>query len=116
MRCPLLMIRGARYPVFPSSHHRGGGVLMLARRRVMPHDIDGQVHWHEPAGPTTAGLSRFRRPRTVYDQFMSDEGIPIVRGPAIASLLDLPLAPWARIGGRGSYIQLFGTENAWGSY
>jgi quercetin dioxygenase-like cupin family protein len=82
----------------------------------MPHDIDGQVHWHEPAGPTTAGLSRFRRPRTVYDQFMADEGVPILRGPAIASLLDVPLAPWARLGGRGSYIQLFGTENAWGSY
>ncbi|MDB5409790.1 MAG: reactivating factor for ethanolamine ammonia lyase [Rhodospirillales bacterium] len=82
----------------------------------MPHDADGQVHWHEPAGLTTAGLSRFRRPRTVYDRFMEDEGIPIVRGAAIGSLLDLPLASWARTGGRGSYIQLFGTENAWGSY
>jgi quercetin dioxygenase-like cupin family protein len=82
----------------------------------MPHDVDGQIHWHEPAGPTTAGLSRFRRPRTVYDRFIEDEGIPVLRGTAIASLLDLPLAPWARLGGRGSYIQLFGTENAWGSY
>jgi mannose-6-phosphate isomerase-like protein (cupin superfamily) len=82
----------------------------------MPHDVDGQVHWHEPAGLTPAGLSRFRRPRTVYDRFMDDEDIPILRGMAVASLLDLPMAPWARTGGRGSYIQLFGTENAWGSY
>src|SRR5438552_18292602 len=29
---------------------------------------------------------------------------------------DLPLAPWKRLGGRGSYIQLFGTEGLWGSY
>ena len=29
---------------------------------------------------------------------------------------DLPLAPWRRLGGRGSYIQLYGTEGLWGAY
>ena len=29
---------------------------------------------------------------------------------------DLPLAPWKRLGGRGSYIQLYGTEGLWGIY
>src|SRR5262249_30010453 len=29
---------------------------------------------------------------------------------------DLPLAPWKRLGGRGSYIQLFGTEGLLGLY
>jgi quercetin dioxygenase-like cupin family protein len=110
------MTGGARYPVFPSSQYRCGVVFLIERRRAMPHDIDGQVHWHEPAGPTTAGLSRFRRRLTVYDRFMADEGIPVLRGTAIASLLEVPLAHWTRLGGRGSYVQLFGTENAWGSY
>ena len=26
------------------------------------------------------------------------------------------MAPWKRLGGRGSYIQLYGTEGKWGSY
>ena len=29
---------------------------------------------------------------------------------------DLPLVPWKRLGGRGSFIQLFGTEGLWGMY
>ncbi len=29
---------------------------------------------------------------------------------------NLPLAPWPRMGGRGSYIQLHGTEGKWGAY
>jgi hypothetical protein len=29
---------------------------------------------------------------------------------------DLPLASWPRLGGRGSYIQLYGTEGLWGCY
>jgi hypothetical protein len=29
---------------------------------------------------------------------------------------DLPLQPWKRMGGRGTYIQLYGTEGKWGCY
>src|SRR5579859_6464936 len=82
----------------------------------MPHDVPGQVHWHEPAGGEQAGLTTFRRPPSAYDAFMAAEGVPCFRGPGIASVLNLPLAPWPRLGGRGSYIQLHGTEGQWGCY
>ena len=51
-----------------------------------------------------------------YDQFMESEGVPVFRGIGVRTVLDLPLAPWKRLGGRGSYIQLHGTEGLWGQY
>ena len=75
----------------------------------MPHDKD-QTHWHEPAGTRKAGYGQFRKLPTPYDAFMEAEGIPVYRDIGIRRVQDLPLAPWKRQGGRGSYIQLFGTE------
>jgi quercetin dioxygenase-like cupin family protein len=51
-----------------------------------------------------------------YDRFMEAEGVPVYRGIGVRRVQDLPLASWRRIGGRGSYIQLYGTEGLWGSY
>ena len=82
----------------------------------MPHELDGHVHWHEPAGLTPAGLSRFRRPPTAYDRFMDNEGIGVLRGMQIPQLADVPLSPWPRMGGSGRYLQPNGTEGLWGSY
>ena len=42
--------------------------------------------------------------------------IPIYRDIGVSKVQNLPLAPWPRLGGRGSYIQLHGTEGKWGSY
>src|SRR5580692_2747976 len=80
----------------------------------MPHD--GAVHWHEPKDGQKAGLGKFGRPPMPYDRFMEAEGIPVHRGIGVRTVFDLPLAPWKRLGGRGSYIQLFGTEGLWGMY
>lgn len=74
------------------------------------------THWHEPAGNKKAGLGEFKKQPTPYDQFMVDEDIPIFRDLGIPNVRDLPLAPWKRIGGRGSYIQLYGTETKWGHH
>jgi quercetin dioxygenase-like cupin family protein len=82
----------------------------------MPHEFDGHVHWHEPAGLSPAGLSRFRRPATRYDRFMEEEGIGVVRGMQVPSLTGLELSPWPRTGGRGRYLQLNGTEGVLGAY
>jgi len=84
----------------------------------MPHDgTDGKTHWHEPVGQEQrAGFGTFKRPKTSYDMFMESEGIPCFRDLGIDSVLNLPLAPWKRMGGRGSYIQLWGTEGKWGCY
>jgi len=82
----------------------------------MPHELPDQMHWHEPAGNKRAGFGKFKRPSTPYDQFMEAEGIPIFRDIGVSKVQNLPLAPWKRMGGRGTYIQLYGTEGKWGSY
>lgn len=82
----------------------------------MPHDAEGQVHWHEPAAGQKAGFGRFGQPLSDYDRFMEADGIPIHRGIGVSRVQDLPLGDWPRMGGRGSYIQLHGTEGKWGCY
>ena len=82
----------------------------------MPHDAAGMTHWHEPGAGQRAGFGVFKRPKTPYDSFMESEGIPVFRDIGIRTVRDLPLAPWTRMGGRGSYIQLYGTEGKWGCY
>ena len=80
------------------------------------HDVPGQTHWHEPTGGKRAGFGKFGRPKTPYDSFMESEGIPVFRDIGVSKVQNLPLAPWKRTGGRGSYIQLYGTEGKWGCY
>ena len=80
------------------------------------HDTTSQTHWHEPKAGENAGKGKFGRPKGPYDRFMEDEGLPVYRGIGLKRVHDLPLAPWKRLGGRGSYIQLYGTEGLWGMY
>jgi quercetin dioxygenase-like cupin family protein len=82
----------------------------------MPHDAPDQTHWHEPKAGENAGLGKFKRKPMPYDSFMEAEGIPVYRGIGVRRVQDLPLEPWKRLGGRGSYIQLYGTEGLWGCY
>jgi mannose-6-phosphate isomerase-like protein (cupin superfamily) len=83
----------------------------------MPHDVTGQGHWHEPTGEKAkAGFGTFKRVATPYDEFMESEGLPVFRDIGISKVQNLPLVPWQRTGGRGSYIQLYGTEGKWGCY
>ncbi len=81
----------------------------------MPHD-EADKHWHEPKAGENAGFGKFKRPAMPYDRFMEAEGVPCFRGIGMKRAQDLPMAPWKRLGGRGSYIQLYGTEGLWGSY
>ncbi len=81
----------------------------------MPHEVDGQVHWHEPAGLSAAGVSRYLRPALEYDRFMEQEGVPVLRASAVARLRDVLLSDWRRLGGRGCFLQLFGTEGGLGT-
>ena len=80
------------------------------------HEIAGQVHWHEPLGFKRAGFGKFSRPKTPYDLFMESDGVPVYRDIGVSKVQNLPLQPWPRLGGRGSYIQLHGTEGKWGCY
>jgi quercetin dioxygenase-like cupin family protein len=81
------------------------------------HEVTAKSsHWHEPAGGKRAGFGQFGRPKTPYDQFMEAEGIPCFRDIGVSRVQDLPRAPWKRKGGKGTYIQLHGTEGKWGCY
>jgi len=82
----------------------------------MPHDAATQTHWHEPSANKKAGYGKFARPMSAYDLFMESEGIPVFRDIGISKVQNLPTKPWKRLGGKGSYIQLYGTEGKWGSY
>ncbi|MCH8859395.1 MAG: cupin [Proteobacteria bacterium] len=80
------------------------------------HDVTGRLHWHEPAAGERAGFGQWGKLKTPYDKFMDSEGIPCFRGIGISKVQNLPLEPWKRLGGRGTYIQLYGTESKWGCY
>ena len=88
----------------------------LDRRDARMHELTGRTHWHEPTGINRAGFGEFGRPKTPYDLFMESEGIPIFRDIGVSKVQNLPLAPWKRLGGKGTYIQLHGTEGKWGCY
>ena len=79
------------------------------------HEVTGD-HWHEPEGLKNAGYGAWKRPNTPYDDFMEEQGVPIFRGIGVRRVQDMPLKPWPRMGGRGTFIQLYGTEGKWGCY
>src|SRR5215510_12034971 len=84
-----------------------------SRKERTMHEVTGKTHWHEPTGIDRAGFGKFGRPKTPYDLFMESEGIPIFRDVGLKTVLDLPMTPWKRLGGKGTYIQLYGTEGKW---
>lgn len=79
------------------------------------HEITGD-HWHEPEGLRNAGYGAWKRPNMPYDDFMEEQNVPIFRGIGVRCVQDLQLKPWSRMGGRGTFIQLYGTEGKWGCY
>lgn len=82
----------------------------------MARNVSQEAQWTEPSAGENAGLGSWDRPNSPYDNFMEREGIPIYRGIGVRRVQDLPLEPWRRMGGRGTYIQLYGTEGKWGCY
>jgi len=84
----------------------------------MPHDLpEDHQHWREPTdNKTKSGFGTFTRPNMPYDDWMESQDIPIFRGLGVRKCQDLPLEPWKLYGGRGTFIQLWGTEGLWGSF
>ena len=79
------------------------------------HEVTSE-HWHEPEGLKNAGYGAWKRPNTPYDDYMEAQGIPIFRGIGVRRVQDMPLKRWNRMGGNGTFIQLYGTEGKWGCY
>ena len=67
---------------------------------------------------TEQAIGRFRwsRESTPYEVFMSEQGVPVVRGMGIYDVRDITLAPWKRMGGRGAFIELDGASGLRGIY
>ena len=72
--------------------------------------------WREPKPGQKAGFGKWKNPKSPYDLFMEAQGVPIHRDIGVHKVQDLPLQPWKRLGGRGTAIQLLGTEHLWGMY
>jgi len=72
--------------------------------------------WREPKRGEKAGFGKWKNPKSPYDLFMEAQGVPIHRDIGVHKVQDLPLTPWKRLGGRGTGIQLLGTEGLWGMY
>ena len=79
------------------------------------HEVTSD-HWHEPEGLKNAGYGAWKRPNTPYDDWMEAQGMPIFRGIGVKRVQDMPLKRWNRMGGNGTFIQLYGTEGKWGLY
>ena len=70
--------------------------------------------WHaDGEGGTT---SYYRRLPTAWETFQKEEGIPVFVGVGVRDARDLPRADWPRLGGKGTYIQVIGTNNKTGMY
>ena len=82
----------------------------------MSHHDTTETVWQEPTANQRAGFGDFQKQPTPYDLFMESEGVPIFRGLGVRTVTDLPMADWERKGGRGSYIQTYGTETKWGHF
>lgn len=78
-----------------------------------PQDLEKFV---EPGHDGFAGEARYARPKAPYDEFMESEGLPVIREIGVRDVRELELADWPRLGGRGAYLQLLGTEELWGMY
>ncbi len=72
--------------------------------------------WREPTGDEPAGHYTYRPPKSPYERFMEEEGIPIYRGIGVYDVRDLHLGPWKRLGGRGIFLDLDGLEGQKGMY
>ena len=53
---------------------------------------------------------------TSYENWLKEEGIPVVAGYGIQDVTVLPRKPWKRTGGSGAYIDLKGMEGFTGMY
>ena len=62
------------------------------------------------------GRFQWKRPHTPYEEFIEEEGIPIIRGLGVYDVRELHLKPWRRMAGNGAYLELSGLGNKAGFY
>ncbi|MPZ49492.1 MAG: cupin [Dehalococcoidia bacterium] len=76
----------------------------------------------EPTGNQKAGFQKgdgfvyAKRLPTAWETFQKEENIPVFVGVGTRDTRELPRADWPRMGGKGTFIQLIGTNNSTGMY
>jgi mannose-6-phosphate isomerase-like protein (cupin superfamily) len=76
-----------------------------------------KLEFKEPTSDAdAAGYLTYKRVKSPYEQYMEEEGIPIVRGIGVRDTRELQLGEWKRLGGRGAFLALDGTESNRGMY
>lgn len=51
-----------------------------------------------------------------YEEWLQQEGMPVIRDYSVHDLMQVPLKPWKRKGGKGAVINLVGAEQAIDAY
>ncbi len=51
-----------------------------------------------------------------YEEWLKQEGIPVIKDYSIKDMMQVPLKPWKRKGGNGAFINLVGSEQQIDSY
>jgi hypothetical protein len=74
--------------------------------------------FQEPSGESDrAGVTRWDEPKTAYEGFMEEEGVPVYRGIIGAhDIRELSLGRWERMDGNGAFLYLDGLEGIKGLY
>ena len=54
--------------------------------------------------------------KTTYFKWMASQNIPVIDGYGLEDVRDVAMAPWARTGGKASFINLYGMEGVTGMY
>src|SRR3989304_562238 len=74
------------------------------------------TEFHAPEGDEPAGHHKWARPHSPDERYMEEQEIPIFRGIGTRDVRELPLGPWRRLGGRGTFLFLDGLDNIKGMY
>jgi len=75
---------------------------------------DGRAGWHKEGEGGSSSYTR--RLATAWEQFQKEEGLPVYVGVGVRDTRDLPRVDWPRVGGKGTYIQVIGTNNQTGMF
>jgi oxalate decarboxylase/phosphoglucose isomerase-like protein (cupin superfamily) len=59
-------------------------------------------------------MAAFRK--TAYFQWMHRQGVPVVDGYGVEDVREIAMAPWKKLGGKASLINLYGMEGVTGMY
>ena len=78
--------------------------------------IEGSVFQAPTGEEARAGNKVTKKVRGFYDVFMEEEGIPLFRGKGLKDIRELPRTDWKRMGGKGTFVQLDGTDWLHGMY